>query len=184
MHQYSATVNADWMGPGTVNTTSFTPFAGAYMHFFFDIYMVDTAAEAVVAEELQRILAPHVTGFYPYANLANDPDPGTSATLSSCMCKKIKNCLMVGFLQKTCDHGVMIVLIRHEQPADRAAAHCCLDQTMTACYATEPGLAFKVGGTENLRRLQHLKYLLDPDNLFVHHQLQGLVPASSETRSS
>ena len=39
-----------------------------------------------------------------------------------------------------------------------------------------PGLATKVGGPDKLRQLQHLKYLVDPENFFVHHQLQGLAP--------
>ena len=33
-----------------------------------------------------------------------------------------------------------------------------------------------MGGQANLQKLQHLKYLVDPTNMFVHHQLQGLQP--------
>ena len=49
------------------------------MHFFFAI--VGTADERSVAEELRTMLASHVTSFYPYPNLATDPDPGAPCCL-------------------------------------------------------------------------------------------------------
>ena len=62
------------MGPGTLNTTSFTAFRGAYMHFSFAIQGAED--DQSLAKELQAILAPHVTSFYSYPNLATDPNPG------------------------------------------------------------------------------------------------------------
>ncbi len=44
------------------------------------------------------------------------------------------------------------------------------------CWHAEENLAIKVGGEENLERLQDLKSLVDPDNMFKNHQLRGLTP--------
>lgn len=44
--------------------------------------------------------------------------------------------------------------------------------------AAEESLSVKVGGKDTLERLQVLKALVDPENLFKNHQLQGLVPAN------
>ena len=60
-----------------MNTTSFTAFNGAFLHFFYAIYTEDTADELPIAEALQDMLRPHVTAFYAYPNLSNDPNPGT-----------------------------------------------------------------------------------------------------------
>ena len=48
---------------------------------------------------------------------------------------------------------------------------------MVFCNA-ERNLAVKVGGADNLRLLQRLKGLVDPDNMFKNHQLRGLTPTS------
>ena len=194
------------MGPGTVNTSSFTPFKGAYMHFFFVIYREDTADEQVVARELQDILAPHVTSFYPYPNLANDPDPGEPAAPDPVRSKASvhEHCgmevmagallclslipLQSGLPQASWRGGCMCLLCaegwqcRLSQPlhSQVESANNLLVNTVAGpqpASAAEAGLATKVGGAENLRQLQHLKYLVDPDNFFVHHQLQGLEPA-------
>ena len=61
-----------------MNTSSYTAFKGAYMHFFFTVYTPDLLEQQGIAEDLQAILAPHVQRFYPYPNLATDPDPGDS----------------------------------------------------------------------------------------------------------
>ncbi|KAL3131438.1 hypothetical protein ABBQ38_007750 [Trebouxia sp. C0009 RCD-2024] len=42
----------------------------------------------------------------------------------------------------------------------------------------ERNLATKVGGVNNLQLLQHLKGLVDPNNMFKNHQFRGLTPTS------
>ena len=34
----------------------------------------------------------------------------------------------------------------------------------------------KAGGTSNLQHLKYVKNLVDPDNMFTNHQIQGLTP--------
>ena len=48
----------------------------------------------------------------------------------------------------------------------------------------EDNLASKVGGEQNLKQLQYLKGLLDPENLFRNHQLRGLTPDSRSPMSA
>ncbi len=67
---------ADWLGGAVENTTSYTPFNGAYMHYFWSIPGADTNGLLAKAAELQNIMTDHTIYFYPYANLATDPNPG------------------------------------------------------------------------------------------------------------
>ena len=67
---------ADWLGGAVENTTSYTPFNGAYMHYFWAFPDPDTDVLLAKAAELQNMMADHTTYFYPYDNLATDPNPG------------------------------------------------------------------------------------------------------------
>ena len=67
---------ADWLGGAVENTTSYTPFNGAYMHYFWSFPGADTNGLLAKAAELQNMMADHTTYFYPYDNLATDPNPG------------------------------------------------------------------------------------------------------------
>jgi len=67
---------ADWLGGAVENTTSYTPFNGAYMHYFWAFPDPDTNVLLAKAAELQNMMANHTTYFYPYDNLATDPNPG------------------------------------------------------------------------------------------------------------
>lgn len=67
---------ADWLKGAVENTTSYTPFNGAYMHYFWAFPDPDTDVLLAKAAELQNMMADHTTYFYPYDNLATDPNPG------------------------------------------------------------------------------------------------------------
>ena len=67
---------ADWLGGAVENTTRYTPFNGAYMHYFWSFPDPDTDVLPAKAAELQNMMAEHTTYFYPYDNLATDPNPG------------------------------------------------------------------------------------------------------------
>lgn len=58
------------------NTTSYTPFKGAYMHYFWSFRDPDIDVLLAKAAELQNMMTDHTTYFYPYDNLATDPNPG------------------------------------------------------------------------------------------------------------
>jgi hypothetical protein len=77
---------ADWLGGAVENTTSYTPFNGAYMHYFWAFPDPDTDVLLAKAAELQKMMADHTTYFYPYDNLATDPNPGD--THHSCLCRQ------------------------------------------------------------------------------------------------
>ena len=47
---------------------------------------------------------------------------------------------------------------------------------MRSCRPAESRLTIKVGGTSNLQHLKYVKNLVDPDNMFTNHQMQGLKP--------
>ena len=73
---------ADWLGGAVENTTSYTPFKGAYMHYFWSFPGADTNGLLAKAAELQNIMTDHTTYFYPYVNLATDPNPGDTHHIS------------------------------------------------------------------------------------------------------
>jgi len=67
---------ADWFGKGTHNTTSFTPFKGAYMHYYIVLIHPDSQTLQATATDLEHILEYYTTHFYAYDNLSSDPEPG------------------------------------------------------------------------------------------------------------
>ena len=67
---------ADWLGGAVENTTSYTAFNGAYMHYFWAFPDPDLDVQLATAAQLQSVMAEHTTVFYPYDNLCTDPDPG------------------------------------------------------------------------------------------------------------
>lgn len=73
---WSCLLATDWLGGAVENTTSYTPFNGAYMHYFMAFPGPDAEALLAKAAQLQDMMADHTTAFYPYDNLASDPDPG------------------------------------------------------------------------------------------------------------
>ena len=69
--------HTDWFGEGTMNTSSMTPFRGAYMHFFISFPATPNATVGLdLLGQLAGMLEPHVNSVFPYANLATDPDSG------------------------------------------------------------------------------------------------------------
>lgn len=76
---------ADWLGSAVENTTSYTPFNGAYMHYFWAFPDPDTGVLLAKAAQLQIMMADHTTYFYPYDNLATDPDPGGGLHVLACL---------------------------------------------------------------------------------------------------
>ncbi|DBB04863.1 TPA: hypothetical protein ACH3X3_010150 [Trebouxia sp. C0006] len=75
MEPSGAVLLTDWLGGAVENTTSYTPFNGAYMHYFWSFPGADTNGLLAKAAELQNIMIDHTIYFYPYANLATDPNP-------------------------------------------------------------------------------------------------------------
>ncbi|KAL0050944.1 hypothetical protein WJX82_010775 [Trebouxia sp. C0006] len=75
MEPSGAILLTDWLGGAVENTTSYTPFNGAYMHYFWAFPDPDTDVLLGKAAELQNMMADHTTYFYPYDNLATDPNP-------------------------------------------------------------------------------------------------------------
>jgi len=74
--------SADWLGGSVENTTSYTPFKGAYMHYFWSFCDPNTDVLLAKAAELQNIMTDHTTYFYPYDILATDPNPGDTHHIS------------------------------------------------------------------------------------------------------
>ena len=73
---------ADWLGGSVENTTSYTPFKGAYMHYFWSFCDPNTDVLLAKAAELQNIMTDHTTYFYPYDILVTDPNPGDTHHIS------------------------------------------------------------------------------------------------------
>ncbi|DBB04864.1 TPA: hypothetical protein ACH3X3_010151 [Trebouxia sp. C0006] len=71
----AAVLLTDWLGGSVKNTTSYTPFKGAYMHYFWSFCDPNTDVLLAKAAELQNIMTDHTTYFYPYDILATDPNP-------------------------------------------------------------------------------------------------------------
>ena len=65
----------DWFGGATQNTSSFTPFKGAYMHFLIASFHPDSKLLLSTAEQMAEIMADYAT-LYAYSNLSSDPFPG------------------------------------------------------------------------------------------------------------
>lgn len=77
---------ADWLGGAVENTTSYTAFNGAYMHYFWAFPDPDLDVQLATAAQLQSMMAEHTTVFYPYDNLCTDPDPGKLYHFTDCPC--------------------------------------------------------------------------------------------------
>lgn len=127
----------DWLGEAVYNTSSFTPFKGAYMHYFWALPGTDTDALFTKAVQMQSILADYTTHFYAYPNLSTDPDPSdTSSASIPCSCLDAAGASLGitdahTFRQNAC-------AIYHLSPAAHAATgcdHCRLD-TCTAHLTT------------------------------------------------
>lgn len=69
-------VVADWFGKATVNTSSFTPFKGAYMHFLWEMRDTDSNKLIATAAKMESIMAAVTSEIYAYVNLSSDPHPG------------------------------------------------------------------------------------------------------------
>lgn len=67
---------ADWFGEATTNTSSFTPFRGAYMHFIWQLIDIDSNKLIATAAKMESIMAEFTSELYAYPNLSSDPRPG------------------------------------------------------------------------------------------------------------
>lgn len=67
---------ADWFGEATQNTSSFTPFKGAYMHFLWQMLDIDSSKLIATGAKMESIMANVTSEIYAYANLSSDPHPG------------------------------------------------------------------------------------------------------------
>ena len=67
---------ADWLGSATEDTSSFTPFKAAYMHFLVVFADPDSQVLLATAEQMEGIMAGYAL-LYPYGNLSSDQFSGT-----------------------------------------------------------------------------------------------------------
>lgn len=68
-------LHADWFGAATQNTTSFTPFKSAYMHFLIITVHPDSQVLLSASKQMEGALEGYAT-LYAYDNLSSDPYPG------------------------------------------------------------------------------------------------------------